>query len=118
MDGLRLIAAHVDFEYGSSLGELARVLSDRVFAGIEFTGEGTGIWDEVPAMKLARRFLGFDVELGGGEGEYTLAIDMPDFPWDLVPNADDPSVSAAVCVDISGYVVFLLGQIPEITVPT
>jgi hypothetical protein len=55
----RCPAAFVDFTHPDPLHLLAAKLSQALFAGIGFAGEGEGIWDEVPAMRLERDYLGF-----------------------------------------------------------
>ena len=61
----------VSFAAPYPLFEMAEILSREVFAGIKFTGYNTGIWDECPAMKLEKDFLGMRFEFGGGHNEET-----------------------------------------------
>lgn len=108
-------SAYVDFTSPNSLDSVARDLSTRLFAGIPFVGLGEGLWDEVPAMKLARRFMGLEVELGGSPGPehgYTLQVEAPDFPWERIERADQ----AAARADLTGYLQHLLSSIEGITI--
>jgi hypothetical protein len=104
--------AFVDFQCSDTLRVLAVRLSQGLFAGIEVVGENTGIWDEVPAMRLATDFLGLSVELGGDDGNFALHIEPRDFPWELVPQEEDATAS----VDLAGYVAHHLDRIPGISV--
>ena len=99
--------AYVDFRSTESLASLAEKLSAQLFGGINFIGENTGVWDEVPAVRLERCFLGLSVELGGQHGSYTLQIEMADFPWDLVSSEERATAS----VDLSATVIQLLKQV-------
>src|SRR5437773_2401491 len=111
--GLECISAYVDFNHPLPLDGLAQLLSERIFAGIPFTGENTGIWDEVPALRLARDFLGLRVELGGSPDPasgYTLQIEPFDFPWDQI-SAD---LEKECSVDLSDYVRFLLSRVNDV----
>jgi len=99
-------SAYVDFTSPLALHALGRVLSERLFAGISFVGENEGIWDEVPALRLERDFLGLRVELGGtsgGEGGFTLQIEPVIFPWHQINAA-----GVTGTVDFSNYLRFLL----------
>ena len=115
MSDLKFIQAFVDFESRLPLLETAKLLSDEVFAGIQFTGLDEGIWDEVPAMRLNRDFLGLRVVVGGGSDEkrsYTLEIEAFDFPWSKIPEVDS---QAAIC-DLSEYIREQLKEIKDIEV--
>src|SRR4030095_9253622 len=117
MHDLKFIQAFVDFESRLPLGEVAKLLSREIFAGIQFTGLNEGIWDEVPAMRLEQDFLGLRVVVGGGadeRGSYTLEIEAADFPWAKIPEAHSQE---AVC-DISDYVRELLKGITSINLTT
>jgi hypothetical protein len=106
-------SAYVDFTSRRSLHEVALELSRSVFGGIPFVGEGEGIWDEVPALRLAKRFMGLQVELGGspGDGGYTLQVEAPDFPWHLI----DPAKQQGARVDLTGLLRHLLADVRDLT---
>jgi hypothetical protein len=106
-------SAYVDFTSERPLQEVAADLSNRVFGGIQFTGQGEGLWDEVPAVRLAKRFMGLQVELGGNpgtDGGYTLQVETPDFPWHLVDRARQKEARA----DLTGFLKHLLADIDGI----
>jgi hypothetical protein len=104
-------SAYVHFTCHDPLLVLAERLSKDLFGGIEFVGLNTGIWDEVPAVRLARDFLGLSVELGGSEDvSYTIQIEADDFPWEFV-RAED---AATTQVDLAGFVGYLLQRIEGI----
>ncbi|WP_084736105.1 hypothetical protein [Cystobacter ferrugineus] len=63
MKSLKFPVVYVDFTSPDPLMMLAHKLSEQLFGGIEFIGENSGIWDEVPAVRLARRFLGLITEV-------------------------------------------------------
>lgn len=114
MSRLIHFAAYVDFTYSGSLEELAEVLSQSLFAGLRFVGLGEGIWDEVPAVRLERNFLGLRVELGGAPGRdqgFTLQVEPIDFPWNRIP-AVEASVAS---VDLSAYLGYLLEQVEGVS---
>lgn len=112
MKALLCPSAYVDFYYPESLSVVAGILSEQIFGGINFIGENTGIWDEVPAVRLSKRFLGLNIELGGEKGTYTLQIEAPDFPWELISSA----FHATASTDLSGFVQHMLSQICDIKI--
>jgi hypothetical protein len=99
--------AFVDFRCPGELKDVAHKVSQHLFGGIEFVGENTGIWDEVPAVRLRARILGMEIELGGCNGEYILQIDTVGVPWAEIPTEEHPKSHA----DLSGYVAYLLEQL-------
>lgn len=109
-DTLKHLYADVDFQFDGELVELSELLSERVFGKIRFTGQNTGIWDEVPAVQLEALFLGLHVELGGEDGHYGLIVTATAFPWDRIPTDQQASAS----VDFGEYVMQLLENIPRI----
>ena len=116
MTSLIAPSAYVDFTSKRSLEDIGAELSRRLFAGVPFVGLGEGIWDEVPAMRLAERFMGLQVELGGHAGDdggYTLQVEVPDFPWHLVGRGQ-----ANARVDLTGFLQHLLTDFEEISLPT
>ena len=101
-------AAYVEFKSDLPLAGLAAQLSTKLFADIPFVGENDGIWDEVPALRLEKRFLGLEVVIGGNpgmEGGYTLQIEAPDFPWSEIA-ANQTSTG-----ELTTYVRHLVGEI-------
>lgn len=107
--------AYVDFTSPNTLESVARELSARVFAGIPFVGLNEGLWDEVPAVRLAQRFMGLEVELGGAPGAehgYTLQVEAPDFPWERIKRDEQP----AARVDLTGHLEYLLSGIDGIMI--
>lgn len=119
MDLVRL-SAYVDFRYPGDIRDVAALVSDTLFGGIPFTGFGTGIRDEVPAAILSKPLLGFEVILQGGPNPdpeldgYTLEIEPLSFPWDQVGKTKEERANASV--RFSGYMRFLLEQIPGLQV--
>jgi hypothetical protein len=99
----------VDFSCTLPLAEVARAIGDACFGGAAFGGENSGIWDEVPAVKLDRAILGFEVIVGGGPLDgYTLTVEA------LEPAAPLPSetaASASAICDFSRYLASLLAGI-------
>jgi hypothetical protein len=105
--------AAVDFISSEPLSAVAAKISNALFCGLAFIGEDTGIWDGVPALRLAGRPLGLEVVLGGQDGSFTLEIDTFEFPWDLIPEPARASAHA----DFSGYLAHLLEKIGFKVVP-
>lgn len=91
-----------------TLDELGTLLSERVFGGIEFGGKDLGLCDEVPAVRLERRFLGLYVILYGGDGEYALSVDQraDDIPAEEIGQDD--------YVNLDDHLAFLVGRIEGI----
>src|SRR6185503_12751526 len=108
MNTMRCVVAYVDFDCDRPLSDVGKLLSEQLFGGIEFIGENTGIWDGVPAVRLAQRFLGLQVELGGQDGSYGLELEPVAFPWSAVKDHDPDAVIA----DISDFVAHMLVRIP------
>lgn len=108
MSTLRSIFADVDFEYPGSLDDLAAELSQRAFGGIPFVGKNSGIWDEVPAVRLETRFLGLEVQLGGHDGHFGVSIDTFEFPQ----HKNSAEEKKNERVDIAEYVLYLLERVP------
>jgi hypothetical protein len=100
----------VDFSFDGALLDLAPFVSKQLFGGAAFDGHNTGIWDEVPAVRLCYDFLGTDIVLGGERPDYRLSFTVRNFPWDRISEAqkEDPLVS------LHDYVMHLLVQIPGI----
>jgi hypothetical protein len=108
-------SAYVDFTSPNPLQDVAAQLSSELFGGIPFIGLGEGVWDEVPAMRLAQRFMGLQVELGGNPGDdggYTLQVESPEFPWHLVA----PGGQKDARVDLTGFLTHQLSAIAGVTV--
>lgn len=115
MDSLKCIQAYVDFVSPMPLEDLAPQVSDALFGGIAFVGKDEGIWDEVPAMRLANDVMGLRVILGGTAGDdggFTLEIEPAKFPWDQVP---DDAGSNVVC-DVSEYMKLVVAQIDGVRI--
>jgi hypothetical protein len=92
---------------------VARILSEELFAGVPFVGEDEGIWDEIPAVRLANDFLDLRIELGGDpESGYTLQILAAHFPWREIA----PDDAEKVDVDLSTFVALLLGRIENVAI--
>ncbi len=89
---------------------LAHELSTRIFGNMSFVGENSGIWDEVPAVRLAARFLGLEIELGGDNGRF--ALSMVDTTFPLQTLTAEQTLKAIV--DVSGCVAYVLDQVPGI----
>jgi hypothetical protein len=106
----RIPQAHVEFEYSGTLHALAHELSTRILGNIRFVGENSGIWDEVPAVRLAARFLGLGIELGGENGRFALSMVDTEFPLQTL-TAEQTSKAI---VDVSGYVAYVLEQVPGV----
>jgi len=98
-------AAFVNFVSDRTLDDLASEFSARLFGGIPFVGRDEGIWDEIPAVRLSTRFLGFEVILGGKEGA------TGGYSFEVVV-ADSVSENASTeRADLSEYVAYLVGTI-------
>jgi hypothetical protein len=110
---VQVVAAYVEFRSKRSLEELAALISSQLFAGVPFVGLDEGLWDEVPAVRLARTILGLSVELGGYSPSFSLEVEVLEFPWRLV----DESGSSHERLDLSRYVAFLLAQIDGVEAP-
>jgi len=111
----RHLFAYVDFVSDLSLAEVASLLSRELFASVPFEGENTGIWDEVPAVRLSRRPLGLDVELGGASGcdnGFTLQIEQTDFPWERV---DHSSTADNHSLDLTDSIAIQMQKLEGIT---
>lgn len=107
------LQAYVDFVSDLPLTVIARQISDICFAGVDFLGENEGIWDEVPALQLARPVLGLEVILGGSPGidkGYTLQVSSKDALGGVLPT--DPEESKSAICDFSNYLAALIQQIP------
>lgn len=107
---MKHLSAYVDFTDRRPLPELAAVLSQRLFAGLPFIGLQEGLWDEVPALRLAGEYLGLRVELGGEPGEtggFTLQLEPLDFPWEELGEEETRTAN----VDLSAYVRRLLSAV-------
>jgi hypothetical protein len=79
----------------------------------EFLGENEGIWDEVPALRLARPILGLEVVIGGSPGidrGYTVQVSSEDTLGGVLPN--DPEESKSAICDFSNYLAALIQKIP------
>jgi hypothetical protein len=106
------IVRFADFSAPLPLREVAKLLSEELFAGVRFTGKDEGIWDEVTAIRLERDFLGLRVVLGGSEvAGYTLEVDttmsaLGDSPAGVGPSTD---------CDVSQFLKVQLAQIPGVT---
>jgi hypothetical protein len=64
-------------------------------------------------MRLAQRFMGLQVELGGTpgpDGGYTLQVEMAEFPWALIA----PDAGKSATVDLSGTLQHLMQGIEPI----
>lgn len=109
------LQAYVDFVSDLPLSEVARRISDVCFAGVGFE-ESEGIWDEIPAVQLARPLLGLDVIIGGSPGPdkgFTLQVSSKDVLGGVLPIGPDESKSA-IC-DFSKYLAELIQKIPGVT---
>jgi hypothetical protein len=96
--------AAVDFRSAEPLLTVADRMSKAIFGGVPFTGLNTGIWDEVPAVRLSSRPLGLEVVLGAVGEAFTLEIETHEFPWESVPKAEQASAHA----DFSWYLAHVL----------
>lgn len=108
------LSAFVDFECDLSLRDVAALLSRELFADIPFTGENSGIWDEVPAVRLSKRLLSCEVQLGGHPSSgYTLQILSEEFPWERV---DTSLPSEKHVLDITDTIAVQMEQLPGIQI--
>lgn len=104
--------AFVDFRSPLELLDVADLLSRHLFAGVRFCGLNEGLWDEVPAVRLENDFLNLRIELGGGDGEYTLEIQSFKYDFGKVPKDQHQNVM----MDISHTIKVLAGSIPDIQI--
>ena len=91
--------AKVRIYSNDSIESIAIILSENIFCGIPFGGGDLGIFDEVPALRLERYYLGLFVALHGYQGEYTLLIK---------PNPERVALTDGVMTDISNYVASMI----------
>jgi hypothetical protein len=113
MPAAKSFAAFVDFTYPRDLDDLASVLSAELFAGLQFVGREEAMWDEVPAVRLEKDFLGIRVELGGTPGEDGC------FSIHLQPLRIPAEGAAALSAereraDLTEYLAFLLHEVPGV----
>ena len=117
MTVISVLQASVDFESSMPLTEVARAIGSTCFGGVPFVGENTGIWDEVPAVRLSKDIIALEIIVGGSpepDGGFTLeVISREQMGGDIQVDAEGSR--AAVC-DISAYLTALIEQIPGITI--
>lgn len=114
MTNIVFIQAHVDFGSELTLRRLAPRVADVCFGGGEFISEGTGIGDEVPAVRLNFEPLGLRVILGGApDVGFTLEVESTEaFGGKLavVPECVDS------IADLSAYFSGLLARMSEVKI--
>jgi hypothetical protein len=104
----------VDLESEMTIEELGATISAALFGGVPFSGLGTGIRDEVPALRLGATMLGLDIVLHGYGGVDGFSLDLYPLP-SLVTGAKNSS-SALCRADLSAWLGHLLSQVDRIRV--
>jgi hypothetical protein len=65
----------ISLKYFGTLEQLAKIISDNIFAGCEFGGLEKGIYEEVPAVFIDSRILGMNIILSEGmNNHYNLEV--------------------------------------------
>ncbi|MFI5387708.1 MAG: hypothetical protein ACHQ50_16495 [Fimbriimonadales bacterium] len=106
------IVGFADFLASLPLPEVAKRLSAEMFAGIRFSDDDDGSWDEVPCLHLERDFLGLRVVLGGSDSMgYTLELSTT---LRSICASDEATELPAVC-DVSEMLKNQLARIPGIS---
>lgn len=114
MRNIVFIQAHVDFTSDLTLKLLAPRVANVCFGGGEFVSEGTGIWDEVPAVRLKHEPLGLRVVLGGApDVGFTLEVESAEALGGKLAVGPECVDSIA---DLSTYLSGLLARIPEVKI--
>lgn len=107
-------AAYVGVRASTGLLQLAQQLSEALFGGIPFVGQGTGIRDEVPAVRLAADLLGAEVVVHGYGGEDGFCLEIE--PLTPAREAVRALGAEPVTGDISAYLAGLISGLEGIKV--
>lgn len=114
MTSVSSILGFVDFQSHLPLQEVAKRLSEELFAGIQFSCEGDGSWDEIPCVHLERNFLGLRVELGGDPNTgYTLELGTA---LNAISASDGGSTASHEVCDMSIMLKYQLAQIAGLSI--
>jgi hypothetical protein len=101
--------ASVLLDSPETLEQVAKKLSERLFCSIAFVADDSGTFEEVPALRLEKNFLGLDIVLHGFDGNYTLYLEPVRESW----------LFGSKYTDVSDYVAALIKPLglEQVTVP-